>query len=425
MVYCCLGSSLIRKLNDASTESGNTLKWPSFEKDSRSPCDKVEIVTREEWKAEKPKSTSAISSAVDYVFIHHTAEKKCYSVKWCTQVLQEIQKYHMTDSKRMYQDIAYSFLVGEDGRIYEGRGWNRVGAHSQGYNSKSYGISFMGNYMETLPDKAALNAAKNLIACGQEKGKISASYRLYGHRDIKSTACPGDMLYNEIRNWPAYGDEFSGENDQTDSSAADQACADVNGECQMISEHCAGTYISGKCSGTSDRKCCIESESTSDSKCHLTAQERSNIQKQLEIDEGRVEEIYEDSEGYLTFGIGHLVKKDDPEFGWPEGTPVSPERVDAAFQADLDQAIGDLDKWLSRCGDSCDNYPGEVKEILVNMLFNLGLTRLNNFVNFKTAICAKDWNTAADEMIDSTWYNQVGNRAKRLVERMRNVGVNA
>ena len=68
--------------------------------DSRSPCDKVELVTREAWKAEAPKSTSAISSAVDYVFIHHTAEKKCYSVKWCTQVVQDIQKYHMTDPER-------------------------------------------------------------------------------------------------------------------------------------------------------------------------------------------------------------------------------------------------------------------------------------------------------------------------------------
>ena len=209
------------------------------------------------------------------------------------------------------------------------------------------------------------------------------------------------------------------------TSAPDQACTDVSGECRMISDHCAGTYISGKCSGPVDRKCCIEAASESESKCHLTDQERNNIQKQLEIDEGRIEHIYEDSEGYLTFGIGHLVKEDDPEFGSPEGTPVTPERVDAAFQADLNQAIGDLDKWLSQCGDSCDNYPGEVKEILVNMLFNLGLTRLNGFKNFKKAVCAKDWNTAADEMVDSTWYNQVGNRAKRLVERMRNVGVSA
>ena len=57
----------------------------------------------------------------------------------------------------VYEDIAYSFLVGEDGRIYEGRGWNKVGAHSYRYNSRSYGISFIGNYNFTLPNNAALN----------------------------------------------------------------------------------------------------------------------------------------------------------------------------------------------------------------------------------------------------------------------------
>lgn len=68
-----------------------------------------------------------------------------------------------------WADIGYNFLVGGDGRIYEGRGWKRVGAHTQNYNSKSIAISFMGNFDKELPNTAMLTAAKNLIDCGVQK----------------------------------------------------------------------------------------------------------------------------------------------------------------------------------------------------------------------------------------------------------------
>ena len=38
-----------------------------------------------------------------------------------------------------WSDIGYNFLVGEDGNIYEGRGWGKVGAHARGHNSDSIG----------------------------------------------------------------------------------------------------------------------------------------------------------------------------------------------------------------------------------------------------------------------------------------------
>ena len=53
--------------------------------------------------------------------------------------------------------------------------------------------------------------------------------------------------------------------------------------------------------------------------------------------------------------------------------------------------------------------------------FNMGRTRLSKFKGMKRGVDSRDWNTAADEMIDSTWYKQVTNRADRLVERIRNL----
>mgnify|MGYP001488585193 FL=1 len=56
------------------------------------------------------------------------------------------------------------------------------------------------------------------------------------------------------------------------------------------------------------------------------------------------------------------------------------------------------------------------------MMFNMGRTRLSKFRGMKRGVDARDWNAAADEMVDSNWYRQVTNRAARLVDRMRNVG---
>lgn len=103
-----------------------------------------------------------------------------------------------------WSDIGYSFLVGEDGRIYEGRGWDRVGAHTKGYNSVALALSFMGSYMTHNPGSAALDAASAWLSCAVSKGMITSSYKLYGHRDAGSTDCPGDSLYALIRTWSHY-----------------------------------------------------------------------------------------------------------------------------------------------------------------------------------------------------------------------------
>jgi lysozyme len=141
------------------------------------------------------------------------------------------------------------------------------------------------------------------------------------------------------------------------------------------------------------------------------------LQKQLEIDEGVVYKIYEDHLGYATFGIGHLITKDDLEFGLALDSPVSEDRVAEAFRNDV--AIS-----ISECRvlyNMWDTFPEEVQEILVNMMFNLGRPRLSKFKNMKKALDSRCWELAATEGRDSLWYRQVGNRAERLMGRLENV----
>lgn len=141
------------------------------------------------------------------------------------------------------------------------------------------------------------------------------------------------------------------------------------------------------------------------------------LKETLKVDEGVVYEIYNDHLGYATFGIGHLVLETDPEHGQAVGTPVNEERVDECFEKDVQTVIEDCKK----LHDGWDGYPEEVKQVVANMMFNMGLTRLSKFKNHNAALQSGDWKEAAKEGRDSRWYKQVTNRAERLMKRLEEI----
>ena len=144
---------------------------------------------------------------------------------------------------------------------------------------------------------------------------------------------------------------------------------------------------------------------------------KDKLREELAEDEGCKFEIYLDHLGLPTFGIGHLVKEDDPEYGQPVGTPVDEERVRRVFSLDIAVTIEDCRSLY----DDFDELPEEAQLIIANMMFNMGRPRLSKFVGMKREVDARRFDAAADEMVDSRWHDQVPNRAKRLVKRMRNL----
>lgn len=138
------------------------------------------------------------------------------------------------------------------------------------------------------------------------------------------------------------------------------------------------------------------------------------LREQLVIDEGQVNEIYNDHLGYATFGIGHLVLESDPEWGLSVGTPVDEDRVIKCFENDVESVIHDCRK----LHDGWDTYPEEVRQVIANMMFNMGLTRLSKFKKHNAALQSGNWKEAAVEGRDSRWYKQVTSRAERLMERL-------
>ncbi len=143
----------------------------------------------------------------------------------------------------------------------------------------------------------------------------------------------------------------------------------------------------------------------------------NQLREELKVDEGCKYEIYLDHLGLPTFGIGHLILDSDMEYGQAVGTPVSEDRVNECFAKDVETV-------LLECSLLYPNFevlPEEAQLIIANMMFNMGRPRLSKFKGMKAAVDNGDWHLAAVEMVDSRWYQQVTNRADRLVSRMRSI----
>ena len=141
---------------------------------------------------------------------------------------------------------------------------------------------------------------------------------------------------------------------------------------------------------------------------------KDKLIEELIKDEGYVYEIYLDHLGYPTFGVGHLVLEKDEEYGKPVGTPVSEERIKECLSNDIEIVCNELNRNMEWWQDLNDTR----QRVLANMAFNLGLPRLSKFVKFLKAVQDSDWEKASEEMMDSKWATQVGDRAKRLKIKM-------
>ncbi|KAL6423448.1 hypothetical protein ACFW04_010204 [Cataglyphis niger] len=162
----------------------------------------LNIISRAQWGARAPKSAAANLriKPVPNVIIHHSTGSGCETQANCQLKVKNIQNEHINNKK--WSDIGYNFVVGEDGNVYEGRGWGKKGAHSIPFNNKSIGICIIGDYSNRTPKAAAIEAVAKLIERGVNNGEIKSDYKLLGHRQTWATACPGNSLYTMIQSWP-------------------------------------------------------------------------------------------------------------------------------------------------------------------------------------------------------------------------------
>ena len=131
------------------------------------------------------------------------------------------------------------------------------------------------------------------------------------------------------------------------------------------------------------------------------------LRAQLRLHEGYRTKPYKCSSGKLTIGVGRNL----------DDVGLHDYEIGVMLENDIMEAE-----------DSCQHQFGqeffaslsEVRQrVLIDMMFNLGNARFAGFKNMITAVEAGNWTRAADEMVDSKWYRQVGTRGERLVKMMR------
>ena len=129
------------------------------------------------------------------------------------------------------------------------------------------------------------------------------------------------------------------------------------------------------------------------------------LREMLIKDEGYEKFPYRDTTGHITIGIGHNLSDN----GLPDHI------IERLFLHDIQtvekQLRGELSYWKT--------LPDNARLVLLNMGFNLGINGLLQFKRMLAHVRLKEWKLAADEMLNSRWARQVGDRATRLAKLMR------
>ncbi|MDL1924499.1 N-acetylmuramoyl-L-alanine amidase [Chloroflexi bacterium CFX3] len=174
---------------------------------------KPNIVSRTAWgcpQGQNSPNWTPVETNVKHLIVHHTATPNGES-NWAARV-RSIWNYHAVELG--WGDIGYNYLVDYNGVIYEGRAGSQNGekdirAAHDGVNTGSMGVSLIGNFQDFAPSSAMLNSLKQVLAWKASQRGInptgSANYpganwqpvsNIAGHRDVNSTLCPGQMVYN-------------------------------------------------------------------------------------------------------------------------------------------------------------------------------------------------------------------------------------
>lgn len=96
-----------------------------------------------------------------------------------------------------WSDIAYSWLVDQNGTIWEGRGWGRAGGHTENYNFISHAVCWMGGPNETPTPKALASIAAVL----REAERMYGFQTVGPHNSVNATGCPGPFLTEWCKTW--------------------------------------------------------------------------------------------------------------------------------------------------------------------------------------------------------------------------------
>jgi hypothetical protein len=152
----------------------------------------IQVVPREEWGAASPRG-SFVTHEIEQITIHHAGDLAGSTGP--TQFRSWQSWHHYLG----WPDLAYHFIVGRDGKVYEGRPYTAVGDTATEYDPTGHFLIVVeGNFNEDTPTATQLEVTAQLVAWASLRFEVPLD-NLAGHRDHAATSCPGDNLYAHLQ----------------------------------------------------------------------------------------------------------------------------------------------------------------------------------------------------------------------------------
>lgn len=161
----------------------------------------MRIVSRAEWGAVYPRGFASAPLPATELWLHHSVTGAPPVTATFEQDVEAVRTLERIGQNRFGGGISYTFVVTPSGRVFEGHGVDRRGAHTGGRNSISRAICLIGNYDTATPGGPMLDSVAELVAHGH-RSRWWPDRLTGGHRDAPgaSTACPGRHAHALIAN---------------------------------------------------------------------------------------------------------------------------------------------------------------------------------------------------------------------------------
>lgn len=156
------------------------------------PAGSYVLVPRSKWTKAAVGSRNQAMGRIQRITIHHTDEHAGMAGLPDVEVIRRIENYHRNGRK--WCAIGYHYIVGKDGRVYEGRPSAYQGAHVLSENENNLGISIIGDFQSHLPSQRQLSALRAFLDDMRDKHRVSKR-SVFGHRDLNKSICPGEALH--------------------------------------------------------------------------------------------------------------------------------------------------------------------------------------------------------------------------------------
>lgn len=164
---------------------------------------KALLVPHSAWSQGSDPQGAVNASSRKGIVIHHPFPHRATPGAGIGVELREVRAMDQFHRSKGWAGIGYHWVIAQSGRIFEGRGSMRSGAHAPNFNSTTFGLAFLVDGTMETPSKAAEEAVDLLLVSLIKESRLRQDYLVMLHREVSNTSCPGDKLalWVEQKTW--------------------------------------------------------------------------------------------------------------------------------------------------------------------------------------------------------------------------------